>query len=110
VVDDQETNALLLQAVLTRAGYTAVETMSDPMAVLERCAQEPPDLLLLDWHMPGLSGAEILEAITYLTDEPNWMPVLVLTADVAPDTKRRAPSLRVTADRRPRCCCVRNLL
>jgi len=93
VVDDQETNALLLQAVLARAGYTAVETMSDPMAVLARCAQEPPDLLLLDWHMPGRSGAEILEDIAFLTEEPNWMPVLVLTADVAPDTKRRALSL-----------------
>ena len=93
VVDDQETNALLLQAVLARAGYTAVETMSDPMAVLARCSQEPPDLLLLDWHMPGRSGAEILEDIAFLTEEPNWMPVLVLTADVAPDTKRRALSL-----------------
>ncbi len=93
VVDDQETNALLLQAVLARAGYTAVETMSDPVAVLARCSVEPPDLLLLDWHMPRRSGAEILEDIAFLTEEPNWMPVLVLTADVAPDTKRRALSL-----------------
>ena len=43
--------------------------------------------------MPGRSGAEILEDIAFLTEEPNWMPVLVLTADVAPDTKRRALSL-----------------
>jgi putative two-component system response regulator len=93
VVDDQEANAVLLQAVLVRAGYTAVEMMIDPMAVAQRCAEAPPDLLLLDWHMPGRSGAEILEEIHFLTDEPNWMPVLVLTADIAPDTKRRALSL-----------------
>ena len=37
VVDDQEANALLLQAVLARAGYTAVETMTDPLAVVARC-------------------------------------------------------------------------
>ena len=43
--------------------------------------------------MPGRSGAEILEDIAFLTEEPNWMPVLVLTADIAPDTKRRALSL-----------------
>ena len=61
VVDDQEANALLLQAVLARAGYTAVETMTDPMAVVARCTEAPPDLLLLDWHMPGCSGPEILE-------------------------------------------------
>ena len=43
--------------------------------------------------MPGRSGPEILEDIAFLTEEPNWMPVLVLTADIAPDTKRRALSL-----------------
>jgi putative two-component system response regulator len=93
VVDDQEANALLLQAVLTRAGYSRVEMMADPLAVVARCSEQPPDLLLLDWHMPGRSGAEILEDIAFLTEEPNWMPVLVLTADIAPDTKRRALSL-----------------
>jgi putative two-component system response regulator len=93
VVDDQEANALLLQAVLARAGYTDVAMLTDPMGVVERCSELSPDLLLLDWHMPGRTGPEILEEIQFLTDEPNWMPVLVLTADIAPDTKRRALSL-----------------
>jgi putative two-component system response regulator len=93
VVDDQEANALLLQAVLERAGYRAVEILTDPLAVVRRCRENPPDLLLLDWHMPGRNGPEILEDIASLTDEPSWMPVLVLTADSAPDTKRRALSL-----------------
>jgi putative two-component system response regulator len=93
VVDDQEANALLLQAVLTRAGYSDVETLTESQAVVGRCSQDPPDLLLLDWHMPGRSGPDILEEIAFLTDEPNWMPVLVLTADLAPDTKRRALGL-----------------
>ena len=93
VVDDQEANALLVQAILARAGYTAVETMTDSTSLVARCTEDPPDLLLLDWHMPGRSGSEILEEIAFLTEEPNWMPVLVLTADIAPDTKRRALSL-----------------
>ncbi|MDP9260140.1 MAG: response regulator [Actinomycetota bacterium] len=93
VVDDEEANALLLQAVLERAGYTAVETMTDPTAVLERCTQQSPDLVLLDWHMPVRSGPELLEDIAFLTEEPNWMPVLVVTADTTAETKRRALSL-----------------
>jgi putative two-component system response regulator len=93
VVDDQEDNALLLQAVLGRAGYQSVETVTNPLEVVEHCRRHPPDLLLLDWHMPGRSGAEILEDIAFLTDEPSWMPVLVLTADISADTKRRALSL-----------------
>ena len=79
--------------VLASAGYTAVETVIDPGLVVARCTEEPPDLLLLDWHMPGRSGAGILEDIAFLTEEPNWMPVLVLTVDIAPDTKRQALSL-----------------
>ncbi|MDX6617826.1 MAG: cyclic di-GMP phosphodiesterase [Gaiellales bacterium] len=93
VVDDQEANALLLQAILARAGYRAVEILTDPLAVVRRCSENPPDLLLLDWHMPARSGPQILEEIGFLTDEPTWMPVLVVTADMAPDTKRRALSL-----------------
>jgi putative two-component system response regulator len=93
VVDDQEANALLLQAILARAGYRAVEILTDPLAVVRRCSESPPDLLLLDWHMPARSGPQILEEIGFLTDEPTWMPVLVVTADMAPDTKRRALSL-----------------
>jgi putative two-component system response regulator len=93
VVDDQESNAVLLRAVLTRAGYTAVETMNDSRSVVQRCSEDPPDLLLLDWHMPDRSGAQILEDIAFLTEEPNWMPVLVLTVDIAPDTKRQALEL-----------------
>ena len=93
VVDDQEANAVLLQAILARAGYRCIEVLTDPLAVVAQCREAPPDLLLLDWHMPVRSGPEILEDVAFLTDEPNWMPVLVLTADSAPDTKRRALSL-----------------
>ena len=93
VVDDQEVNALLLQAVLARAGYSSVELETDPLAAVRLCAEQAPDLLLLNWHMPGRTGSDVLDDIAFLTDEPNWMPVLVLTADDSPDTKRRALSL-----------------
>jgi putative two-component system response regulator len=93
VVDDQEADALILQAVLVTAGYTSVETLNDPTQVVARCSQDPPDLLLLDWHMPQRGGSAILEDLTSLTEEPGWMPVLVITSDIAPDVKRRALSL-----------------
>jgi CheY-like chemotaxis protein len=93
VVDDQEADALILQAVLLGAGYTSVETLTDATQVVARCNQDPPDLLLLDWHMPGREGSAILEDLTLLTEEPGWMPVLVITADMAPDVKRLALSL-----------------
>ncbi len=93
VVDDDDANAMLVQAILTRAGYTAVELLSEPEAAVRRCLEQPLDLLLLDWHMPGRTGAAVLEEIATLTDEPDWMPVLVLTGDTTPETKRRALSL-----------------
>ena len=93
VVDDQEANALLLQAVLAHAGYTAVETMTDSLAVVQRCSEHRPTCCCWTGTCRAAAVPEILEEIRYLTDEPNWMPVLVLTADIASDTKRRALSL-----------------
>ena len=94
VVDDQEAQRPAPAGVPRERRLHRCRDADRPAgSVVARCTEEPPDLLLLDWHMPVAAAPEILEDIAFLTDEPNWMPVLVLTADIAPDTKRRALSL-----------------
>ena len=49
-----------------------------------------PDLLLLDLHMPGLSGYDVMDAIRELLEPPQSLPVLVLTADSSREARHRA--------------------
>lgn len=93
VVDDEQSNLLLVSRVLERAGYTEVETTTDPTDVPAMFAKTPPDLLMLDLHMPGMDGFEVMERLAPVTANGSSVPFLVLTADVTDEAKRRALSL-----------------
>src|SRR5262249_7002028 len=49
-----------------------------------------PDILLLDMHMPGLSGFDVMERLRELIGPGTYLPILVLTADISPAIKQRA--------------------
>jgi putative two-component system response regulator len=89
VVDDLEANVVLLERMLKAGGYTRVERECDSRAALERFERSRPDLVLLDLHMPHMDGFAVLERLAELTDG-EYLPTLVLTADVTAETKRRA--------------------
>jgi class 3 adenylate cyclase/CheY-like chemotaxis protein len=59
VVDDNESSRDLLSRRLTHAGHR-VTTANDGGAALAIAASDPPDLVLLDIMMPGMSGFEVL--------------------------------------------------
>ena len=90
VLDDDETNVVLLHRLLLRAGYTRVETATAAAEVLDGLSDDPPDLLMLDLHMPAVDGFAVLHRLERHIRGPLPMPVLVLTADMAPGVKRRA--------------------
>jgi putative two-component system response regulator len=90
LVDDEPRNLLLLERSLESAGYHDVHATPDSSRVLPLCAQIRPDLLLLDLHMPGVDGFQLLREINTGTTSGRYLPVLVLTADATEHTKRRA--------------------
>jgi putative two-component system response regulator len=92
-VDDEEANLLLLRRILERDGYTAVEVTTDPFRVPGMFGEIRPDLVLLDLHMPGMDGFELMEELGPLTDHGSSVPFLVLTADATDETRRRALSV-----------------
>ncbi len=69
VVDDEPTNRRYLDAAIGSLGYS-VSTHAGTQEALVGIAQSVPDLVLLDWRMPGLSGAEAVTAIKAITDAP----------------------------------------
>ena len=62
IVDDIEDNRFVLDRHLKRAGF-ATEMCEDGMSAMRMISESMPDLVLLDWMMPGISGLETLQAI-----------------------------------------------
>ena len=89
VVDDEPANVALLEDTLAEAGYTRVRSITDSRTVLEACDSFEPDLILLDLMMPHVDGFAILDALRS-TPAELFFPIVVLTADVNENTKRRA--------------------
>jgi adenylate cyclase len=91
ICDDREANVMLLERMLELAGYVNVIGTTDGERLIELCAESPPDLILLDLHMPYPDGFEVMRRLERFLQGP-WLPILVLTADVTSETKRHALS------------------
>ncbi|MGV7207756.1 EAL domain-containing protein [Oxalobacteraceae bacterium A2-2] len=79
IVDDQPVNVELLEYLLKSTGYTGVQSTNDPRNVAPWHAERHYDIIILDLHMPGMSGFDVMDALRPL--EPSYLPVLVVTAD-----------------------------
>jgi len=90
IVDDEPTNVLLLERILSKASYSQFARTTDSREVLRLCEEFAPDLILLDLHMPYLDGFEILRQLRDKIPPEEFLPVLVLTADITPQAKLRA--------------------
>jgi PleD family two-component response regulator/EAL domain-containing protein (putative c-di-GMP-specific phosphodiesterase class I) len=84
IVEDDRSQALFAQTVLRGAGIEAqvVALASETMAALQSFH---PDLVLMDLHMPGLSGTELTAQIRANSALAN-LPVVFLTGDSDPDS------------------------
>ncbi|MHB8958735.1 MAG: HD domain-containing phosphohydrolase [Candidatus Limnocylindrales bacterium] len=90
LVDDQELNLRLISQVLQNAGLHNITTTQDPFAVAALAALHTPDLIVVDLHMPGLDGFGVMEALRPRIEAAGYLPILVLTADVTEESRRRA--------------------
>ena len=89
IIDDEPANVALLEDLLGEAGYTRLRSVIDSRTALETCSTFEPDLILLDLMMPYVDGFAILETLRSVPAEL-FLPIVVLTADVNEETKRRA--------------------
>jgi CheY-like chemotaxis protein len=87
IVDDQQSNVILLQQILRDSGYTCVAATMEPREVVELHRQNRYDLILLDLQMPELDGFQVMEGLKAV-ETGGYLPVLVITAQ--PGHKLRA--------------------
>lgn len=90
IVDDQLANVALLEDLLEQAGYTAVRGITDARLAAPAFHQFRPDLVLLDLMMPHLDGFGVMAQLRPLIPAGAFLPILVLTAEISAEAKRRA--------------------
>lgn len=79
IVDDQESNIMLLDQLLSEAGYTSVSSTMNPVEVSALHRKNHYDLILLDLQMPEMDGFQVMEGLK-ANKADSYMPVIVLTA------------------------------
>ena len=87
-IEDNLSNLRLVESLLTeRPGVTVLSAMQGQVG-LDLARHHRPDLILLDRHLPDISGDEVL---VLLRDDPRTrgIPVLMLSADAIPGSARR---------------------
>jgi two-component system phosphate regulon response regulator PhoB len=78
VIDDEPFILMMLEDKLKRSGF-AVITSRESVNALELVRKERPDLIVLDWMMPEISGIEICRQLK-ADPELSSIPVFMLTA------------------------------
>ena len=78
IVEDEEALTLLLRYNLEAAGYD-VETVARGDEAETRLKERIPDLVILDWMLPGLSGIELCRRLRARPDTKQ-LPIIMLTA------------------------------
>ena len=86
VVDDDDDVRIALQRLVSSAGF-AVETYPSGAAFLHSVNDHEPDCVVLDLHMPEMSGFEVQGALTLAHA---GVPVVIITGHDTPEARTRA--------------------
>ena len=87
IVEDNEKNRKLARDVLSFKGYRTVETESAEEG-LKVAEEQRPDLILMDFHLPGMNGIEAL-AVLRANPATAAIPVIAVTASAMTEDRAR---------------------
>lgn len=90
IVDDDPHSLRLIVALLEDEGFEQVLATTDPGKALPLFARERPDMVILDLHMPGRNGLEVMEDLQPWLGEKKFLPIIMLTGDPDTDARQRA--------------------
>lgn len=92
IIEDTLANIEVLENLLMMKGYNNVKSISDSKLALSTIKEYEPELILLDLMMLQVSGFDIMEELKKVPSAFPLMRILVLTADITPESKKKALS------------------
>ena len=93
IVDDQEAHVRLVETILRQGGFTRITTTTDPRNAAALYQRFRPDIVLLDLMMFPMNGFAVMEGLRGLIAGDEYLPIVILTADVNPAHRHRALGL-----------------
>ena len=78
-VEDDEDIQKIVRMSLERIGKMSVQVIADPMVAIEAIKAFKPELVMLDWMMPGMDGPTLYRKMQE-TPEVRDLPVVFITA------------------------------
>src|ERR1700686_587226 len=96
IIDDEEVNVRLLKRILQFGGFENIRSTTDSRVTIALFQEVRPDLILTDWLMPHLDGFAVVGQLRKLIGADDYLPIVVLTADVTPEAKRQALTVGAT--------------
>lgn len=87
IVEDQQDLAEALKDALSDKGFE-VRTATTAEVGIELIKEEVPDVLLLDFILPGMSGVDMLEALKPIREEKNFGIVMLSNVDNPNDLQK----------------------
>ncbi len=91
LVDDQLVNIKLLEKLLRQAGFSSIFSTTQPTEVKSLYFDNGIDLILLDIRMPDMDGFAVMAELQ-AEIENDYLPILVVTAELTSQTRERALS------------------
>lgn len=88
LVDDEEANLALIEALLEHENYTIIKAR-DGVEALDLFEKIQPNLVLLDLMMPRLNGFEVCKRLRHLNSS-RYVPIIMLSGYDDTDAKRQA--------------------
>lgn len=83
IVDDDFEIVALLTEILKREGHD-VDSACEPVEGMQKARQFAPELIILDFHMPGTTGAHLYESLRR-NQSSRATPILFMSGEASPD-------------------------
>lgn len=96
IVDDSKAMRCALKCILGQVGHQVVEAQDGLDALHQLADTGPVDLMLVDQHMPLMTGLEFMEAVRQVHDHDDT-PIVMVTSDKSQETENAAFALGASA-------------